>query len=257
MVKRTIIMLAAVTAIASSVQAEFNDDFESYTAGQEVSSPWVSHFGQFYNGNYGNQLAFVEQDTGSNGTQVIDLVDAAYWGNPAIVLPAENQYSQGFVQWDMATPYDGSWASIRTWWNTDGEVGGGGYDWVVNLSIGTADIWERPPGGNLFIDTSPANRADGVVTAGQWHTYRVEFDFLGGDGTNGEWSLFMDGGAAPVLTGALGTDGQAFTRTLKVVGWEVPSGDGVFIDNFIVDVPEPATGLLLVGGLACLIRRRG
>ncbi len=258
MVKR-MMAVVAVTAMVSSAQAAFTEDFESgiHVVGQEPGAPWESLWeNQYGNGNY--IAGHIANGYGTNTSKVLDMVDSASWGSPITALDPANQFSMGFVQWDMATPNDdGSGARARAWFNTDGAVGGpSSGDWVVNLSFisdaGSNDIWERPPGSNYFNQTTPPNRADGVMQLNEWETYRVDFNFL--DGVNGSWQLYRND--VQILSGALGTDGLASTKTLQAIGWADPTGDGFLIDNIIVDIPEPSAGLLLAGGLALLIRRR-
>lgn len=251
MTRRMTGMLIAVLAIASSAQASFNEDFESHTVGSAPDSPWESMWDNVYqNGNY--TAGEINTGFGDNTTQVLDMQDAAAWGGPLILLPVDAQYNQGSVTWDMTSEL-GESAHNRFWWKTTDENTGSG-DKVINLRASSTDIWEGNPGGNHFDQrTAGENRADGVLTNGVWQSWRIDFDFL--DGINGSWQLSLDG--TPTLSGALGTDGGASGKVLKVLAWGCPSGKGMLLDNIVVaPIPEPATGLLLVGGLAFLLRRR-
>ena len=250
-------MLIAVLAITSSAQAIFEENFEGYGVGEDVAkngSGWASRaFDAYGTDNYAG--AVVEVDSGTNGTQVGDMVSSSAWGTPYFSLDAADQFSAGSVTFDMLN-YGGA---SRAWFS-DGHAGPGfnsqGNLWVANLSWTSGEsIFERAPGGNVF--DSNGNAADApAFTNGQWHTYVWDFDFDGGTGGNGEWSLSIDGGS-PVLTGAMTTDGSSGGRSLQQIGWGIASGDGPLLDNIVVKpVPEPASGLLILGGLACLLRRR-
>ena len=252
-------MLIAVLAITSSAQAIFEEDFESYSVGEDVAkngSGWASRaFDNYGKDNYAG--AVVEVDSGTNGTQVGDLANSSAWGTPYYHLDAADQFSAGHVHFDMLN-YGGA---SRTWFSDS--LSGPGFNfqggvYVMNLSwVSGEDIFERHPAGNVFDEITGGNRAVGAFTHSQWHSYRIDFDFDGGTGGNGEWSLFIDDGSSAILSGALTTDGSSGGRSLKTIGWGIASGDGPLLDNIVVKpIPEPASGLLILGGLACLLRRR-
>ena len=249
-------MLIVVLAMASSAHAVFNENFESYNVGDDVRSNG-SGWGSRAFDNYGKEKyvgAQIVVDTGTNGTQVGDLVDASAWGTPYYNLDPADQFSSGVVTFDMLNDGGGS----RTWFNDSHTASGfstGGGLWVMNLSwTSGTEIFERLPGGNLWDEIPSGNRATSpAFTSGQWHTYTIDFDFNGGTGGNGEWSLSVDG--SPTLSGALTSDGTSAGRSLKGIGWGVASGGGPLLDNIRI-VPEPATCMLFAGGLLCLLRRR-
>jgi len=249
-------MLIVVLAMASSAHAVFNENFESYNVGDDVGktsgSGWLSRaYDAYGTDNYTG--AVIEMDTGTNGTQVGNLVDSAAWGTPYYTLDPADQFSSGKMTFDMLNYGGGS----RTWFS-DGPAGpgfaSGGNLWVMNISwVSGESIFERAPGADLF--DSNGNSADSpAFTSGQWHTYAFDFDFNGGTGGNGEWSLSIDGGS-PILDGAMTTDGTSGGRSLQQIGWGVASGAGPLLDNISI-VPEPATCMLFAGGLLCLLRRR-
>jgi len=245
-------MLIAVLAITSAAQADFNENFESHTVGSAPDSPWESLWDNVYqNGNY--TAGVINTGFGDNTTQVLDLQDAAHWAGPIINLPSDAWYAQGSVTWDMASE-PGETAQTRFWWKTTDEGTSSG-DKVIHLRSSSTSVWEGWAGSNHFDQRDPVNKAEDVLTNGTWQSWRVDYDFL--DGVDGAWQLSIDG--TQVLAGALGTDGTASGKVLKTLAWACPSGKGHLIDNIVVApvvVPEPATGLLLVGGLAFLLRRR-
>ena len=113
-------MLIAVLAITSSAQAIFEEDFESYSVGEDVAkngSGWASRaFDNYGKDNYAG--AVVEVDSGTNGTQVGDMVNSSAWGTPYYHLDAADQFSAGSVTFDMLN-YGGA---SRAWFS-DGRVG--------------------------------------------------------------------------------------------------------------------------------------
>lgn len=266
MVRRMTVMLVAVGAVvamSSSAHAVFNDDFEGYgSAGTDISqhnlgsSPWRSmgyeSYGQTNNNYTAGEIA---QDAGTNGTLVLDLLKSQRWGAPKAHLPANAQFSAGHVHYDM---YDNGGAS-RAWFATatDGNAfsAGSGIH-VVNLSYTSGtEIYERAPAGNVFTEISSGNRNSTALATGTWQSHRVDFDFNGGVGGNGEWQLYVDDVLA--LSGAMTTDGTSAGRTLQRIGWDIASGTGPLLDNISVQpIPEPASAMLVLGGLACMLRRR-
>jgi len=244
MVKRIIVMLIAVAFMATAAQAVlFTDDFEGYTAGGTVTDPpWARIWSNYSTASAG--VARVVLDDGSNGTNAMDLVSAAYWGSARHTFAAENQFSAGYVQFD----YRGNSGGLRQFFRDDTGRN------ITEINLDGSGFVEREGTSNAPHD--PVNETGAILDSSAWYTLRFDFDF-DAPGDLGFWSLSVDGGV--VLTGDIDHEGGVSGHYLKDIGWDIAGGSyGALIDNVIVDVPEPATCLLLVsGGLVFLRRRRG
>jgi hypothetical protein len=256
MARSILVALIGVALMATSAQAVFSDDFESYSIGSTVTDPpWEAPWGEVYGPQYpGGQVI---AGNGTNTSNVVDLVDSSAWGNmrtsegPADpctrgTLALENQYRSGSIQFDYQNPDGGfGYSNLRLFV-------GGTQGRIVDFNFRGDDIHET---AGCCSDTDPANNADDIIPAfPAWVTLRIDFD-NDAPGGNGFWQLSMDG--FPILSGVsdLSGAGGAAGQDLLYVTMDCGSGDSGLIDNFLI-TPEPVTCLLLASGMVLLRRRR-
>lgn len=245
MMKKVVIALC-VMAMSSIAIADMTQDFESmvtsdlYTSG-EFRDGWPWYWGDsasIVSGVYGNTTKMV----GIHGYSSVEYH-----------AQAGEQLSEASIEFDIC--YDTVSANrlqIRdsSGWNVVNFLMQGGY--------GDVGIYDLVIDGSYTAYFSSATFVD-VFTPGTWYNVEIAMN-MNYELTN----VFIDGSPLFLgmdtmqngITGSVNHSGQTLTmaRHFQWTGWQ-PPGDYIYLDDYSVYVPEPATCLLLLGG-AMLLRRR-
>jgi hypothetical protein len=243
MMKKVLIALC-VMAMSSIAIADMTQDFEAmvtsdlYSGGEFRGGSWPSYY---------TDASSIVSGIGGNTTNMIGFhgyESVEYWA------AASEQLTKGSIEFDLY--YDTvSTNSLVIRSNTYYNMA----QFSMTAGSGDAGIYDLAVQAGYAHGTYSATFVD-VFTPGTW--YNVEFVFDCGPELT---SLYIDGNPLyqnkmTMSQGAGGTINHGnlmYDRHLQYLGG---SSDHIYLDDYAVYVPEPATCLLLLGGAALLRRRK-
>ena len=181
--KRSLLVIHAVSFISTAFSQSYSDDFESYTVGDLMAASnsswttWSNTPGSAEDAPISNAQAF-------SGANSLYLSSTAAGGGPQdLVLPLGGHYTDGHIAIEMELFV---------------EIGKGGYfnfqglptigqDWSLNLFfLQTGELYATDNSGTVGI---------GSFTNGSW--FNLSFDI---DLTSNTWEILVDGASLGILT---------------------------------------------------------
>jgi hypothetical protein len=204
------------------------------------------------NSNPGKSDAFLSKfDSDGNGIWTTQIGTSPYDDSYGVAVDASgNSYITGYTEGDLAEPNAGIWDVFVSKFDSDGsevwttQIGTSEWDSGRSISV---DIF-----GNAYI--TGFTRGDiGGPNAGDIDAFLIKFD----SGGNELWSTQLGTSTYDTSSGiAMDTSGNVYISGTTDGDLGGPSAGGY--DAFLVkyEVPEPATLVLMAGGLPFLLKRK-
>ena len=266
--KCVLMILTLVMLVALPLQADFLDDFETgYTLGENIA-PLATTMGavggKYDIGQDGTVLGFiVDVDPTDASNQVLMSISAA--GNSenfGLCLARNggttNQYVDYELSYRMYTSIPGGYDLSSLHRQGVGGVAAGADMWQINSVHGGNVVQMRGHTTSPWVYGvwSPLGTQD--MARNKWHYFKevvvdgVVSEYYSGDGVT--YNLL---GSIDTKTDENFEFMQFAAGSVGLFGWHDSSGGSVMWDDLKVTViPDPATMILLLGGLLPVLRRK-